>query len=137
MWLKKFRMPFRIQFRLVCDSNDELYIQFLFPQTYRVFYWVGQDIDEDELNRELEELEQEELDKELIGVGPSSAELPEVPTGEIREPAAASEKKKGTHRTPPFTNAEQLLTNDVSPIAVVPKPAEEDEDMKLLMSWAN
>lgn len=47
------------------------------------------------MNRELEELEQEELDKELIGVGPSSEELPEVPTGEIKEPTAA-EKKKGT-----------------------------------------
>uniref|UniRef100_T1GCZ7 Uncharacterized protein n=1 Tax=Megaselia scalaris TaxID=36166 RepID=T1GCZ7_MEGSC len=29
----------------------------------------GQDIDDDELERELEELEQEELDKELLGVG--------------------------------------------------------------------
>lgn len=65
-----------------------------FSSTYTCF-WIGQDIDEDELNRELEELEQEELDKELIGVGPSTEELPEVPTGEIREPAAASEKKKG------------------------------------------
>lgn len=89
-------MPFRIQFPLVCDSNSALNIRFLFPQTYRVFHCIGQDIDEDELNRELEELEQEELDKELIGVGPSSGELPEVPTGEIIEPAAASEKKKGT-----------------------------------------
>lgn len=53
------------------------------------------------MNRELEELEQEELDKELIGVGPSTEELPEVPTGEIKEPAAVSEKKKGnlTHRS--------------------------------------
>lgn len=54
---------------------------------------AGHDIDEDELNAELEALEQEELDKELIGVGPSAHELPEVPSGEVKEPAA--EKKKG------------------------------------------
>lgn len=47
------------------------------------------------MNRELEELEQEELDKELIGVVPSTEELPEVPTGEVKEPSAAIEKKKG------------------------------------------
>lgn len=56
---------------------------------------LGQDIDEEELERELEELEQEELDKDLLGVGTSTHELPEVPTAEIKEPAAAKEKKKG------------------------------------------
>lgn len=58
---------------------------------------LGQDIDEDELERELEELEQEELDKDLLGVGPSTQDLPEVPTAEpAKEPAASSkEKKKG------------------------------------------
>lgn len=43
----------------------------------------------------MEELEQEELDKDLLGVGTSTHELPEVPTAEIKEPAAAKEKKKG------------------------------------------
>lgn len=58
--------------------------------------YSGQDVDEDELEKELEELEQEELDKDLLGVGTSTHELPEVPTGDIKEPAAASkEKKKG------------------------------------------
>ena len=38
----------------------------------------GQDIDEDELEKELEELEQEELDKELLGIQ-STDELPAVP----------------------------------------------------------
>lgn len=53
----------------------------------------GQDMDEDELERELEELEQEELDKELIGVKPVPTDkLPDVPSA---EPAAAREKKKG------------------------------------------
>lgn len=38
----------------------------------------GQDIDEDELEKELEELEQEELDRELLGIQ-STDELPAVP----------------------------------------------------------
>jgi charged multivesicular body protein 4 len=38
----------------------------------------GQDIDEDELEKELEELEQEELDKELLGIQ-NTDELPTVP----------------------------------------------------------
>lgn len=71
--------------------------------------YLGTDIDEDELERELEELEQEELDKELLGVGPSAADnLPEVPTDELRE------------------KVKQKKTVEL----------EEDEDMKLLMSWA-
>jgi len=41
----------------------------------------GQDIDEDELERELEELEQEELDEDLIRL-PAHDELPSVPTAE-------------------------------------------------------
>ncbi|XP_071784656.1 charged multivesicular body protein 4b-like [Asterias amurensis] len=41
----------------------------------------GQDLDEDELFRELEELEQEELDEQLLDVGPSvTSQLPDVPT---------------------------------------------------------
>lgn len=47
------------------------------------------------MEKELEELEQEELDKDLLGVGTSNHELPEVPSGDIKEPAAAKEKKKG------------------------------------------
>lgn len=51
------------------------------------------DEDEDELEKELEELEQEELDKDLLKVGAPEHDLPEVPTA---EPAsAAKEKKKG------------------------------------------
>lgn len=56
---------------------------------------IGGDIDEDELEAELEALEQEELDKDLLNVGPAANELPDVPSGEIKEPAAAKEKKKG------------------------------------------
>lgn len=43
----------------------------------------------------MEELEQEELDKDLLGVGTSTHELPEVPTADIKEPAKEKEKKKG------------------------------------------
>lgn len=70
----------------------------------------GQDVDEDELLAELEELEQEELDKQLLDVGPSparTAELPEVPVGEVAAKAKAAKKK-----------------------------IEEDNDMKELEAWA-
>ncbi|ESO01975.1 hypothetical protein HELRODRAFT_155763 [Helobdella robusta] len=43
----------------------------------------GQDVDEDDLLAELEELEQEELDKELIKVGPVIEDLPSVPNQPI------------------------------------------------------
>lgn len=54
----------------------------------------GQDVDEDDLLKELEELEQEELDKELLGVATPTPELPSVPVGEpskAKAKAAASE----------------------------------------------
>ena len=51
---------------------------------------------QDELERELEELEQEELDNELLNV-PAAASLPSVPTG---EPAAAAGGKVPS-RAPP------------------------------------
>lgn len=72
----------------------------------------GQDIDEDELEKELEELEQEELDKELLGVGPSAADLPEVPADELKEPA--KEKKTAAK-----------------------SDADMDPDLKELMAWAD
>lgn len=53
----------------------------------------GQDIDEDELEKELEELEQEELDKDLLGVGPLTDELPAVPKAELVKPTPASSSK--------------------------------------------
>lgn len=71
----------------------------------------GQDVDDDELEKELEELEQEELDKELLGVQPETDQLPDVPSTDL--PAKAKEKKKA-------------VTED-----------DDDPDMKELMSWAN
>lgn len=56
------------------------------------FLFAAQDVDEDELERELEELEQEQLDKELLDVGPATG-LPDVPTEDL--PERAKEKKKG------------------------------------------
>ncbi|XP_076174615.1 charged multivesicular body protein shrub isoform X1 [Ptiloglossa arizonensis] len=69
----------------------------------------GQDIDEDELEKELEELEQEQLDKELLGIEPTD-ELPNVPATTI--PAAPARTR---------TKA---------------KP-EEDDDLKELEAWAS
>lgn len=69
----------------------------------------GQDIDEDELEKELEELEQEDLDRELLEVGgPAAEDLPSPPTAEPAKPSRA-------------------------------KPAidEMDEDMKELAQWAS
>lgn len=53
----------------------------------------GQDVDDDELEKELEELEQEALEDELLKVGPSAGaadELPAVPQGEVVKPRPAS-----------------------------------------------
>lgn len=59
-----------------------------------MYILTAQDVDEDELERELEELEQEQLDKELLDVGPATG-LPEVPTEDLPERAKEKEKKKG------------------------------------------
>jgi len=48
------------------------------------------DVDEDELLRELEEMEQEELDKDLLGVPNVGVDLPSPPT---TVPAAAARAK--------------------------------------------
>lgn len=50
----------------------------------------GQDVDEDELEKELEELEQEALDEELLGVD-STVDLPPVPAS--AEPAVPASRK--------------------------------------------
>lgn len=69
----------------------------------------GQDIDEDELEKELEELEQEQLDKELLGIEPTD-NLPAIPTTTIPAvPAKARTKAK----------------------------PEEDDDLKELAAWAS
>lgn len=58
----------------------------------------GQDIDDDELERELEELEQEELDKELLGVGPTGVpddlKVPDVPESKLPEAGSSARSKQ-------------------------------------------
>jgi len=47
----------------------------------------GQDVDDDDLMAELEELEQEDLDEQLLEVGPATDQLPSVPSTEPVAPA--------------------------------------------------
>jgi charged multivesicular body protein 4 len=73
----------------------------------------GQDIDDDELERELEELEQEELDKELLGVELPSVGADEIPSKVPAKAAATADKKK------------RVVVED------------DDDDMKELAAWAS
>ncbi|CAO1319563.1 unnamed protein product [Diamesa hyperborea] len=72
---------------------------------------IGTGVDDDDLARELEELEQEELDKDLLNVGPATTKLPDVPSTDL--PTTSKDKKK------------------------VATEEDDDPDMKELMSWAN
>lgn len=54
----------------------------------------GNSYDEDELERELEELEQEELDEHLLSVRTDEHTLPNVPNGDVKIPNAAAEPNK-------------------------------------------
>lgn len=54
----------------------------------------GQDVDEDELEKELEELEQEELEKHLIEIDPTKDQLPAVPQDEVVKPSRAKKEKE-------------------------------------------
>ncbi|KAK3758017.1 hypothetical protein RRG08_058324 [Elysia crispata] len=68
----------------------------------------GQDIDDDDLLAELEELEQEDLDRQLLEVGGTAEDLPSVPTAEPAESRPAKSRQ-----------------------------VEEDDDMKELEMWAS
>ena len=79
----------------------------------------GQEFDDDELEAELNELEaegdlaeQEELDRQLLNVGPSAAEgLPDVPAAEPARAVPAAKAK--------------------------PKPVVDDDDLAELAAWAS
>jgi len=73
----------------------------------------GQDIDDDELEKELEMMEQEELDKELLKVELPSVGEDELPSKLPATPASAGKTKK--------------------PVVV----EEDDDDMKELAAWAS
>ncbi|KAK2709018.1 charged multivesicular body protein 4b-like [Artemia franciscana] len=68
----------------------------------------GQDVDEEDLEKELEELEQEEMDRQLLEVKPSAEELPTVPSA---EPSRAKPSKS--------------------------RIQEKDEDLEELEAWAS
>lgn len=55
----------------------------------------NQDIDEDELEKELAELEQEALDEELLEVPSAVTRLPDIPIAEPTAPVRTKEKRKG------------------------------------------
>ncbi|XP_011186299.1 charged multivesicular body protein 4b [Zeugodacus cucurbitae] len=76
----------------------------------------GADLDDEDLERELDELEQEEFDKKVIGIPEPNVTLPEVPADEM--PEKIPEKKKATA---PATTAQE----------------DDDPDMKHLLEWAN
>ncbi|KRG00319.1 uncharacterized protein Dwil_GK22870, isoform B [Drosophila willistoni] len=76
----------------------------------------GADLDDEDLERELDELEQENFDKEIIGIPEPTHTLPEAPTEDL--PEKAKEKKK-------------------TPAKVSDPEVDDDPDMKQLLSWAN
>lgn len=76
---------------------------------------ISSGVDEDELAKELEELEQETLDSELLNVTPTPSKLPDVPSTDLPTASKDKEKKK----------AKPVAEDD------------EDPDMKELMQWAN
>jgi len=59
----------------------------------------GQDADEDELEKELEELQQEQLDKELLGIDTTTDELPAVPTS---VPVALNKTRTSNYYSKPY-----------------------------------
>lgn len=56
-----------------------------------VYFGLGQDYDEDELEKELASLEQEDLDDQLLTVPTDQHQLPDVPNGDI---SASIERNK-------------------------------------------
>uniref|UniRef100_A0A1A9WMU2 Uncharacterized protein n=1 Tax=Glossina brevipalpis TaxID=37001 RepID=A0A1A9WMU2_9MUSC len=82
----------------------------------------GADIDDEDLERELDELEQENFDKEIIGIPEPAATLPEVPADEL--PEKAKEKKKAAS-TSNATGAAAAGGDDM-----------DDPIMKELLAWA-
>ncbi|XP_030375256.1 charged multivesicular body protein 4b isoform X1 [Scaptodrosophila lebanonensis] len=79
----------------------------------------GADLDDEDLERELDELEQENFDKEIIGIPEPQPTLPEAPTDDL--PEKAKEKKKAPAAT----------------TTTAPADPDDDPDMKQLLSWAN
>lgn len=102
----------------------------------RINHFVaGNDIDDEELERELDELEQEELDKELLNVGPSATdELPDVPADELKD-KIKQPKKKGSFRTSHVTSSCWTSLAFLVP-AAAEADFEDDPDMRDLLAWS-
>lgn len=100
---------------------------------------LGQDYDEDELEKELEDLQQEELDNELLGVKRESHELPEVPAGDITETIITGKDKNGILWQTILRKLTMILINKsfLLTIPVKSKKFEDEDDLNALMSWAN
>ncbi|CRL03482.1 CLUMA_CG016571, isoform A [Clunio marinus] len=79
-------------------------------------YISNDDVDKEELVKELEKLEQGELNKDLLNVGPAT-NIPEVPSTDLPTTSKDKEKKK----------AKPVAADDM----------DDDPDMKELMQWAN
>lgn len=54
----------------------------------------GQDYDDDELEKELDDLVQEDLDNELLNINEVSHPLPDIPTDDIQELIITGKDKK-------------------------------------------
>lgn len=95
-------------------------------------------VDDDDLMKELEELEQEELDKDLLNVGPAPDKLPDVPSTDLPSGSKEKEKKKGLEAfiwLDWWSYIWNSLTFLAKPVAA--DNIEDDPDMKELMQWAN
>lgn len=62
--------------------------------SFCLFLDLVEDFDESELMKELEDLEQEELNNELLGIHVNEDKLPDVPTSDLKQPIAANANRK-------------------------------------------
>lgn len=100
---------------------------------------ISSGVDDDELAKELEELEQEELDKDLLNVGPATNKLPDVPSTDLPTTSKDKEKKKGlNHWFFSWRNDDDSWDSSYYFIAK-PVAADDidDEDLRQLQEWAN
>ncbi|XP_063633720.1 charged multivesicular body protein 4b [Cydia splendana] len=68
------------------------------------------DIDEDELEKELEELEQEDLDKEMLGINVPTDKLPDVPSAELVHDKPKPSRSKQTEDDEEFAKLQSWAT---------------------------
>lgn len=124
----------------VAFGKSQTHLSLSLWKTFEIIRSIsGNDIDDEELERELDELEQEELDKELLNVGPSATdELPDVPSEELKD-KIKQPKKKGNQLICTLKQSSSCWTSPNLPITV-PAAAEadfeDDPDMRDLIAWS-